>query len=456
MALGHVLFRNTGELRPSLDLALLNKERCGHSRNTSLLFQTSPRNDLSACCFQKVMSFPEFQHIYHLHFIISPGLALVVGIAAGLFVLYTLTLAIYSIYFSPLRKIPGPKLWIAFPILRHLAEFSGNMDRQIRAFHETYGEVVRLADDEVSFTTAKAWSDIHGHGHRQLPKVLQFEKDDSQILQSNDFDHARYRKALSPAFSEKALRDQEPLMKVHIDLLIEKLKDVAASESRADMVQWYNLTTFDLIGDLAFGEPFRGLIDQKIHHWIANIFLLVKLGPVVRAARTYPLLTELFGLFLPRDLRQSRETQNEFSRSIVTNRIHNEAQHGRGDFMDSMLKHKDDKDALTFKELVANATVLIIAGSETTATLLSGVTYWLLKTPLALKKVTEEVRSQFQSEQEIDFIHASSRLPYMLACLDEGLRRYPPVPTGIRRITLPDGPSIIAGVELPPNVSLPT
>lgn len=99
-----------------------------------------------------------------------------------------------------------------------------------------------------------------------------------------------------------------------------------------------------------------------------------------------------------------------------------------------------------------NASLLIIAGSETTATLLSGVTYLLTTNPEALRKLTEEVRSAFQTEQEIDFTSVSS-LQYMLACLDEALRIYPPAPLGLPRQT-PKGGATIAGHYVPEDVSI--
>ena len=77
-------------------------------------------------------------------------------------------------------------------------------------------------------------------------------------------------------------------------------------------------------------------------------------------------------------------------------------------------------------KLESNSMILIIAGSETTATLLSGVTYLLLTNPQALATLTKEVRSAFQSEDDIN-INSVSRLTYMLACLNEALRMYPPV-----------------------------
>lgn len=53
----------------------------------------------------------------------------------------------------------------------------------------------------------------------------------------------------------------------------------------------------------------------------------------------------------------------------------------------------------------------IIAGSETTATILSGATFLLLKNPACLEKLKQEVRSTFKSEDEITFTSVD-RLPY--------------------------------------------
>jgi len=105
------------------------------------------------------------------------------------------------------------------------------------------------------------------------------------------------------------------------------------------------------------------------------------------------------------------------------------------------------------KRLQANASALIVAGSETTATLLCGVTYLLLTNPGALKKVTEEVRSTFTSDEEITLTSVGG-LKYMLACLNEGLRSYPPVPFGLPRI-VPRGGATISGMAVPENVSAP-
>lgn len=91
--------------------------------------------------------------------------------------------------------------------------------------------------------------------------------------------------------------------------------------------------------------------------------------------------------------------------------------------------------------------MLVAAGSETTATLLSGVTYLLLSNPEAMAKLKIEIRNAFYSADEIT-IASASRLPYMLACLNEALRMYPPV-TGSTVRQIAAGGATIAGHVLP-------
>ena len=44
-------------------------------------------------------------------------------------------------------------------------------------------------------------------------------------VDANEQDHARFRRLLSNAFSEKALRDQEPILQTYVNLLISKLHE---------------------------------------------------------------------------------------------------------------------------------------------------------------------------------------------------------------------------------------
>jgi cytochrome P450 len=94
-----------------------------------------------------------------------------------------------------------------------------------------------------------------------------------------------------------------------------------------------------------------------------------------------------------------------------------------------------------------NASLLIVAGSETTATLLCGAVYLLTTHPHVLEKLTHEVRSTFKDDAEITLLSVGN-LQYMLACLNEALRHYPPVAVGLPRLA-PKGGANVAGHFVP-------
>ncbi|PWY68979.1 cytochrome P450 [Aspergillus sclerotioniger CBS 115572] len=369
------------------------------------------------------------------------------------YLVYNILAVLWNVYLHPLHRIPGPKLWVAFPLLRYISNARGRLDIDIRAFHNKYGEAVRFGPDEVSFITAQAWKDIYGHGHRQMPKVRGSASNPKDIISANDVDHTRYRKAMSHAFSAKGLQAQEPFLLGYVDKLIKRLHDIAESELSVNMVKWYNLTTFDLIGDLAFGESFGGLDSSEYHHWVTTIFEFIRALAFIKLKDYYPLVFRIVAPFIPKHLKEARRRQQNHSRITVQKRLHGQRDRGQADFMESMLRHRGEKDGLTDEELEANASIIIIAGSETTATLLSGLTYFLCRNPEALKKVTREVRSVMQTEADITVNNATANLPYMLACIDEAFRMYPPIPSGLQRVT-PITPMDISGYQVSPNTKV--
>ena len=114
-----------------------------------------------------------------------------------------------------------------------------------------------------------------------------------------------------------------------------------------------------------------------------------------------------------------------------------------------ILRHNDER-GMSNEEIKNTSGLLIIAGSETTATLLSGVTFFLLTNPDAYNKAKSEVRQAFQSADEMTLV-TTSKLPYLHACLEEALRMYPPVPLALPRRTGKEG-AVIDGVFVPGGV----
>lgn len=106
---------------------------------------------------------------------------------------------------------------------------------------------------------------------------------------------------------------------------------------------------------------------------------------------------------------------------------------------------------MSFEKLSANAEILVLAGSETTATLLSGCTYLLLTNPDKMEKLKHEVRSAFSSDSDIT-ASSVNNLSYMLGVLNEALRLYPPVTSSLVRV-VPPGGDMVADHWVPEGVS---
>ncbi|OCL02961.1 putative cytochrome P450 monooxygenase [Glonium stellatum] len=375
--------------------------------------------------------------------------------SVGLVLLYCVSRGIYNAFFHPLRHFPGPKLWSTTFLFRHVAAMRGQLDWSIKAFHDKYGDVVRFSPDELSFSSEQAWKDIYGHRDVPLVKdpgwysIVKGPGGAQSIFNAGPQSHPRMRKQLSHAFSEKALRDQEDYVKTYVELLIHKLRDVASAGAPADMVKWYNFTTFDMIGDLALGKTFGCLKDSQYHTWVSNIFNSIKIGPFIRTMAAYTDVQSLMRLLAPASVKEARRKHELYVEVHAKERMDKGIMEERKDFISYILKHREDKNSLTDNEIAANCGFLILAGSETTATALSGLTYHLLKVPDCLHKVTEEVRSAFSSEEEINFLNANARLPYTMACISEGLRMYPPGPSLLPRRTPSGGASIIDGCQVP-------
>jgi hypothetical protein len=130
-------------------------------------------------------------------------------------VLNSLFAVINNVFFHPLRRFPGPKIAAATPLYYIFWSSIGRRHRIDSYLHTKYGEVVRTAPDRLSFLGDDAWKDIfmHRQGHPQMAK---FGRGNSNkpgsysIINAPDDVHARQRKSLSHAFSEKAVCKSNP------------------------------------------------------------------------------------------------------------------------------------------------------------------------------------------------------------------------------------------------------
>ncbi|KAL9046724.1 MAG: hypothetical protein Q9214_000511 [Letrouitia sp. 1 TL-2023] len=376
---------------------------------------------------------------------------------------------IYAVGIYPMKPnivinldFPGPRIRAVSRLPYIKAVFSGRFAQGLVQLHATYGPVVRIAPNELSFISPVALVDIYGHriSRPSFPKSLLLLRNQPNgypsILNANDADHSRFRRLLSHAFSENALRQQEPLLQSYVDLLISKLREQitasTTSKAKIDLVKWFNFVTFDISGDLSFGDSFHSLEESQYHPWVSILLSLFKAAFLMISTKFYPPIETAMMYLIPQRIKQERINHFEFTKSKVHQRLQQgEAGQGKSDFMTHVLRHNDEK-GMSVPEIEATFSILVAAGSETTATALSGMMNYLLKDAERMRVLVTEIRAAFAHPSAIT-IDSVGRLTYLGAVIEEGLRLCQPVPLGAPRV-VPKGGATVDGHWLPEDITV--
>jgi cytochrome P450 len=207
------------------------------------------------------------------------------------------------------------------------------------------------------------------------------------------------------------LREQEPLIKSYIDMLMSNMREDAREGRPSDVVLYFNWTAFDIVGDLSFAQSFDALKTRTTHPWIKALFSRLEMRII---------LSELIHLspfrlliFLAIRIRAKRGRKvDDFCRAAVKKR-RQAGDLDRPDFLGKVMQQnaeRDDKATMSDEEINLTFNLIMIAGSETTATLLAGSTFLLLKNPDVLEKLKAEVRTSFNTEDDINMVTVRNKM----------------------------------------------
>ena len=147
------------------------------------------------------------------------------------------------------------------------------------------GPVVRTAPVELSYIKLEALKTIYrnhqpAEGFRKNQAFFQPAKNGVHSILTNEGGaHSRVRRTLSPAFSDKALSEQRGILQHFTGLLIHQLREKVTSSNTQpiNLFEWYIWTTFDLIGEMSFGEPFDYLKHAQFTEWVGLVFNAFKM-----------------------------------------------------------------------------------------------------------------------------------------------------------------------------------
>ncbi|KAL5631774.1 hypothetical protein ACGC1H_007322 [Rhizoctonia solani] len=312
--------------------------------------------------------------------------------------------------------------------------------------------------------------------------------------------HTRKRKLVSHIFSQQNVLLFEPHVRRHVRAFCAQwdmrcaratageLPDARDERSWFDVLPHFNFLAFDIIGDLAFGAPFGMIAAQKdiapmMEHasekaevkyvpavqvlndrgdYSASMGVLPKwIRPIMKYlpwyARGNTAVQCLAGMAIAAVERRLRfglpdedlEEAGEMGEKLARGKK-------RTDLLEKLMQGKDENGApMGREELTAEALTQLIAGSDTTSNSSCAIAFYLAANPECQRKLQEELDSVLKpvvsvpppisqagmpplppSEVAAKYADIKS-LPYLQACINEGLRLHSTSGIGLPRIVPP-------------------
>ncbi|KAJ6160293.1 hypothetical protein N7470_003689 [Penicillium chermesinum] len=337
------------------------------------------------------------------------------------------SILLYRVFFHRLRKFPGPfmakvsKLWHVFK----LAPRSDNF-RVLDELHTQYGDYVRtgacgetsayimcLGPSEISISDPDAIQVLLGPGSKctkapwydaNYPVISLHTLRDKKAhdVRRRIWDRGFGAKGLISGFPSGSLRDYE-------DRVFQYSKDLERQiKSRSDQVinatEWFHFYSFDVMADIAFGKSFEMIQTGKPHFAFdllrEGMRPLGVLGPVPWA---FCVLTSIPGLGDVPDVM-----------SWLIESSEKRAQSG--------IKQAGEEQAL----LHSDSRLIIVAGSDTTASTLTYTFYLLAQNAAHQHKLRDELAAIVEEDGSFSF-KALQNADHLNGVINEALRLYPAI-----------------------------
>ncbi|KAK0389778.1 hypothetical protein NLU13_3351 [Sarocladium strictum] len=350
---------------------------------------------------------------------------------AGLFC----SILVYRAAFHRLNRFPGPFLArLSNLYVTSLSVKRFHLFKEVQQLHAQYGDIVRLGPSELSVANPKAYHLIHSNQSpcEKGPWYNILHPVQSLHMIRNRKVHSQRRKTWDKGLGSKALRDYEPRVEQYTGQLLSVIKEKAGKS--VDVSTLFNFYSFDVMGDLAFDSGFNMLKDGIVHYYMESVHAnMLAVSAFSHLVWIFPLLKAI-----PIVNNEHHKFQSWLKSSVDT-RIGKKSE--RPDLFSWLLADHQAIAKPTKQntvDLYGDAHLIVVAGSDTTAASLTCLFFELAQNPAVLQKLQEEVDGYFAQNPEPSAA-SLSKLEYLNACINESLRLHPPVPSGVQRITPPEG-----------------
>lgn len=317
---------------------------------------------------------------------------------------------------------------------------------------EKYGELARVgpnilltSDPDLVQRMSSARS---GYTRSEWYSGQKLEVDHENLFSTIDEKtHTRRRAQMAGGFSGREIPELEATVDKHILELIRLIKTsyVSSKYRPMDLARKLSFFGMDVTCDIAFGQPWGCLSkDEDVDKWFETNEIVL---PNAIMFSTIPWMAKLFSIpLVGRMVMPSEKDPTGAGRllfiikEIVRKRFSISEHEQRKDMMGSFIRH-----GITKTEAVSEASLQIVAGTDTTGTVLRTTMLYIITNPHVYLAVHAEVDSFKSSTSKDDAIisdEEAKTLPYLQAVIKEGARMCPPATGLLSKKTPPEGDTI--------------
>ncbi|KAM0715931.1 hypothetical protein Q7P37_008445 [Cladosporium fusiforme] len=360
---------------------------------------------------------------------------------------------LYRRYASPLRQYPGPFLASGSRVWKVWSTYKGKTETDHINIHQRYGPIVRIAPNELSFSSPYAAREVLAAGkgfHKtDFYSVFPPAENPDIFTETNEYAHAQKKRYASNAYSMAAMQSLSEYVENTQKLLMSRLdQKCSAPEKTCDLGEWLHYFAFDVLGETAFSRKFGFLesgcdlegaiktIDDV--QWYDGIVGQIPEWDFV--FRRNPLAKFLPGMdsskaLITRMALEELEKRKKLGEKVID----------RKDLLSQLLA-ANEKAPEKFKEgdVFAIAHGAIFAGSDSTASTMQSFCHFVLRDPAIHSHLQHEIDSATSAGTLSYFPqwNETQALPYFQACLKEAMRMRPAVGLNITRVVPPEGAEI--------------
>jgi cytochrome P450 len=345
-------------------------------------------------------------------------------------------LIIYRLYFHPLAQFPGPKLaaatkWYEF-WFDVIVPPGGQFSAQVQLLHDQYGPIVRINPQELHIRDPEMYEQVYASSTKRdkwyNAARMTGKTTDSFSTIPHDL-HRRRRVANAPIMGRRMVSMKEPVVCAHARALGRNLQGAAEREEIVDLRVVFLGYSLDVAGAYFFDKAIGAQEDLGLaRRWYTVGRSMARITPIMKQ---FPSLAKVVarlpgavvktlwpdaGVVADLEEQMLAWVLEHRSREKTTRCLAGDAGTESSTLFEVVNNSKLPEGEKSAPRLVDEATGIIIAGSETTAKILTRAAYELMSNRSVLMKARAELADAVLQldKPQLDLAELE-KLPYLVS-----------------------------------------